>query len=1112
MASSRDIEAVLVLKDKISSQLQTANKNLKDLNKQVVRNQKELEKVQKNTSFLSLAKGIIGAQVAMRAASAAFRELGQFVTGSVRASSEFNDAFTKSTAIMGDLADTMKTEMVSAAVEVSKTTTFSATQAAEAYFFLASAGLNAAQSIGALPQVAAFAQAGSFDLARATDLLTDAQSALGYSSTDTAENMKQMARVSDVLVLANVKANASVEQFATALTQKGATALRTVNKSLEEGVAVLAVWANQGIKGEQAGTALNRVILDLTSKANKNAAAFKKNNIAVFDSTGTMRNMADIVQDLEKRMGGMSDQQKKATFQMLGFADKSSVYISSLIGQSEAIREYEAAAKEASGFTDEVAAKQLESYASQVTLAEHAWENLQRTLGDFITENKGILALIRGTTDLMNRLTESITENEKAWTDAAGRGLDLFIGAIDAVVTSTGLLVTGLGKIIQAAASLQETLGFLSMTSERERAVNQDLADGMVAFGEAALRASAEIDILQEKIKFAADNQSFAIDITDKHTEALLDTQRALAKLSDTDLSIYIGLRDKGLSAAEALEKLASAAEKAAPAIDNLGGGVDGLASVAIPSLEGALDRLYGSIVPVKEEMIFLGSVGLAPAVAGFGDLEDAILNAEREFIPAKEGIGDVSAAMAAAVPVTVSWTEVTGNLTGIMGDAGNILSVFGVEVDSTIGKITRLISSFESLFSNVTSLIGAFGGGGGGGGGLGSLLGGLFGGGGKSAGLPSPGSFMPQMTGMGATAGTGFLSGFGSTVGGGMSSLAATLAPLFTNPFTIAIGAILGGWLGLKALFGGPSTFESVGEEAARDFGMTFSESLQHHIVNLAEDVFGGDRAAAMQAALASIIREGLGDGFDSSELDMYTEKIADTFSFIERGQLSATEGQKILNDAFAQLIPHLDELGAEGVAELERILAASDRLGIEFKGQEAAIQSVIDYYNELGIKVPPWIEEIAASLGLVEGELYEATKGAGKFTDSLNKIPRNVSVTIRETIERVSKGGGDGGIPGLQHGGWAPKAPTPFGQLYRLGEREPELVIPQSKVGQVPAAGGGLGATVNVTIAPTIVVSEPLASPEDIERAVVPVVVQAIKNDVDSIVGEIGRALGHS
>ena len=137
------------------------------------------------------------------------------------------------------------------AKSVSKTTTYSAKQAAEAYYFLASAGMSAATSMAALPKVAKFAQAGNFDLALATDLVTDAQSALGLSSKDTAKSIEGLTRVSDVLVKANTLANASVQQFSESLTNKAGAALRLVGKDVEEGVAVLAAFADQGLKGSE---------------------------------------------------------------------------------------------------------------------------------------------------------------------------------------------------------------------------------------------------------------------------------------------------------------------------------------------------------------------------------------------------------------------------------------------------------------------------------------------------------------------------------------------------------------------------------------------------------------------------------------------------------------------------------------------------------------------------------------------------------------------------------------------------------------------------------------------------------------------------------------------
>jgi TP901 family phage tail tape measure protein len=292
----------------------------------------------------------------------------------IKSTEEFNQALRSSLAIMPNVSDEMKKSMITAAQQVAFSTKFSTKEAAEAYYFLASAGLDAAQSVKAMPAVSQFAQAGMFDLARATDLLTDAQSALGLTVKDASKNVENMVRVSDVLVKANTLANASVEQFSEALTNKAGAALRIVGKDIEEGVAVLATFADQGIKGAEAGTALGIVMRDLQTKGIQNAAAFAKVGVAVYDATGDMRNMADIIKDLEKALAGMSDREVKATILGLGFGDKSVAYLQSLIGTSDKIRGYEENLRKAGGTTMEIAGKQLPEFTKAMNKLMAAWD------------------------------------------------------------------------------------------------------------------------------------------------------------------------------------------------------------------------------------------------------------------------------------------------------------------------------------------------------------------------------------------------------------------------------------------------------------------------------------------------------------------------------------------------------------------------------------------------------------------------------------------------------------------------------------------------------------------------------------------------------------------
>ncbi len=318
---------------------------------------------------------------------------------SVKAFADFDGAMQKSIAIMGNVSDSLRGDMADAAREVAKTTTFSAEQAAESFYFLASAGLDAEQSMAALPKVAQFAQAGMFDMATATSLLINAQSALGLSSDDAAKNLENLSRVSDILVKANVLADASVQQFSEALTNKAAASMRSLNIDMEEGVAVLAVFAGAGVKGSEAGTLFNATIRGLTQGVQRNAAEFAAMGIEVFNAQGEMNNMADIVQDMEGALDGMSVEQQRATLTQLGFTEETLAGALALIGNSEKLREYEGELRNAGGTAEEVATNQLQTFSAQLgILGSHVTDvgisigqELEPTLRGLVEELKPVV-------------------------------------------------------------------------------------------------------------------------------------------------------------------------------------------------------------------------------------------------------------------------------------------------------------------------------------------------------------------------------------------------------------------------------------------------------------------------------------------------------------------------------------------------------------------------------------------------------------------------------------------------------------------------------------------------------------------------------------------------
>ena len=308
----------------------------------------------------------------------------------VKVGADFDKAMSRSLSIVDGVTPQIRKQFEDVAIAISKKTAFSATEVAEAFYYMASAGLSSSQVLKAMGTVALYAQAGNISLKEAAEQLTDVLGALGLDVKDATQYQLNLAHASDVLTKASKDSDATIQEFTDSLITHGGVALRLVNKSIEEGVAVLEAFARQGIKGAEAGNALHIVLRDLQTASLRNTDAWKQMGLSVYDSNGKMRNMADIIQSLEQRMAGMSDKQKRQLLLMLGFQDRSVKYIMALIGMSGAIKSYEQALRDSNGYTKQVAQATMMDFYSQLKIVQHQLEGvaitLWRTLGPALKE------------------------------------------------------------------------------------------------------------------------------------------------------------------------------------------------------------------------------------------------------------------------------------------------------------------------------------------------------------------------------------------------------------------------------------------------------------------------------------------------------------------------------------------------------------------------------------------------------------------------------------------------------------------------------------------------------------------------------------------------------
>lgn len=326
------------------------------------------------TGFSSKMKGAIGAgavavgNLLANMVENAMAQVGQFISETIQTGMGFDSAMSQVAATMGTTVDRIG-NLTEFAQEMGATTAFSATQAAEALNYMALAGYDAEQSMTALPSVLNLAAAGSIDLARASDMVTDAQSALGLSFEELDGFVDKLAKTASTT-------NTSVEQLGEGILTVGGTA-KVMAGGTTELAQVLGLLADNGIKGAEGGTALRNMILSLTSPTDKAKQTLDALGVAVFDADGNMRSFESIIGDLNSALDGVTDEERiNAISSIFNARDMKSV--NALLGTSaERWEQVGGAIDGAAGAASAMANTQLDNLQGDVVLFQSALEGLQ---------------------------------------------------------------------------------------------------------------------------------------------------------------------------------------------------------------------------------------------------------------------------------------------------------------------------------------------------------------------------------------------------------------------------------------------------------------------------------------------------------------------------------------------------------------------------------------------------------------------------------------------------------------------------------------------------------------------------------------------------------------
>lgn len=404
---------------------------------------KELDESEKKGSkFGAGLKKAAG--VAAGAVTAATGAVVAFTGKSVQAGMDFDSAMSQVAATMGVTTDEIG-NLRDFAQEMGSTTAFSATEAAEALNYMALAGYDADTSMSMLPTVLDLAAAGGIDLAEASDMVTDASSALGLSIEDTTVMVDQMAAASSA-------SNTSVAQLGQAFLTVGATA-RNMAGGTNELATILGVLADNGIKGAEGGTHLRNIILALQNAADEDGIINFNNGledvaVSLYDDEGNMRSLVDVITEMQGGMEGMTQASKDAVVSgMFNKADLASV--NALLGtSSERFDELSGKIGDAEGAAEAMASTQLDNLAGDITLFQSALEGAQIAISDSVTPE--LRDFVQFGTDGISRLTMAFQEG----------GLAGAMGELgDIISEGARMILDHAPDMIDAGMQLLEALG-----------------------------------------------------------------------------------------------------------------------------------------------------------------------------------------------------------------------------------------------------------------------------------------------------------------------------------------------------------------------------------------------------------------------------------------------------------------------------------------------------------------------------------------------------------------------------------------------------------------------------------------------------------------------------
>ena len=394
---------------KMENDIEQTTASMQAMNREIVATQKSLSGLKWSTwgkQIEKFGKGLKNAGEHISNLGSKLAPLSTAAAGALgyiaKTAMDFESAITQ-VAVTSQATEEELERLKEAAITLGEELPISSSEAAEGLNYLALAGYTVEEQLTAIEPIAKASVAWNEDLATVSDMATDSLSAMSLSVND-------LGRYMDVVSTAQMKSNTTALALMEAYIEVGGT-LSQLNVPLEESAALLGVMANRGIKGGEAGRALNAVLVNLTAGTSTSLGALEELNVQTFDAQGNFRGLENILNDLNKALADCTQEEKNNYLAMIGGKQHVSDLNALLAGLSEEYGELKIELTNSTGALNDMTEMMSGTTAMQIEELKGKIESLAINLGEMLLPHISKVVDWLGT--LVEKFSELDTETQE---------------------------------------------------------------------------------------------------------------------------------------------------------------------------------------------------------------------------------------------------------------------------------------------------------------------------------------------------------------------------------------------------------------------------------------------------------------------------------------------------------------------------------------------------------------------------------------------------------------------------------------------------------------------------------------------------------------------------